>query len=128
MSYQLQVSESEDKNIIIYAIIIAVIFFCFILPTLEKKFNEEQVEIREKMESLTGGKIVKLDTNKCSRDCCLHTQWPAPHMPKKKNNKYISTNFMCNGGVGGGCLCVSKKDKSFLSKRGNNYLGCSKKT
>ena len=36
------------------------------------------------MESLTGGKIVKLDTNKCSRDCCLHTQWPAPHMPKKK--------------------------------------------
>lgn len=127
MSYQLQVSQPEDKNVIIYAIIIAVIFFCFILPKLERKFNEEQAEIREKMESLTGGKIVKLDTNKCSRDCCLHTQWPAPHMPKKKSDKYISTNFMCNGGVGGGCLCVSKKDKNFLSKRGNNYIGCGKK-
>ena len=33
---------------------------------------------------------------------------------------------MCNGGVGGGCLCVVKKIK-LLSKRGNNYLGCGKK-
>ena len=124
MSYQLQGSEIEDKNIIIYSIIIAVIFVCFVLPTLEKKFNEEQNEIREKMESLRGGKIIKLDTNKCSRECCLHTQWPAPHMPKKKSDKYISTNFMCNNG---GCLCVSKEDKAFLSKRGNNYMGCAKK-
>ena len=124
MSYQLQVSQPEDKNVIIYAIIIAVIFFCFILPKLEKKFNEEQTEIREKMESLTGGKIVKLDTNKCSRDCCLYTQWPVPHMPTKKSDKYVGTNFMCNGN-GGGCLCVSKKDREYLARRGQNFMPCS---
>ena len=124
MSFQLEIVEPENKNVVIYAIIIAVIFFVFILPRLEKKFAQEQNQIREKMESLKGGNILKLDRNKCSRDCCLHTQWPAPHMPEKKSDKYVGTNFMCNGGSGGGCLCVSKDDREYLAKRAHNFLPC----
>ena len=44
MSYQLQVSQPEDKNVIIYAIIIAVIFFCFILPKLEKNLMKNKLK------------------------------------------------------------------------------------
>tara|TARA_B100000524_G_scaffold333128_1_gene220768 strand:+ start:1708 stop:2130 length:423 start_codon:yes stop_codon:yes gene_type:complete len=127
MTFQLEVVESENKKVVCYAIIIAVIFFVFILPRLERKFAQEQNQIKEKMESLKGGNILKLDKNKCSRDCCLHTQWPAPHMPHKKSGKYVGTNFMCNGGTGGGCLCVTEEDREFLAKRGHNFLPCQNK-
>ena len=122
MSYQLQ--GSEDNRVVLYAVVVAAVFFIFILPKLEKKFAQEESEVREKMESLRGSSIRKLDTNKCSRDCCLYTQWPVPHMPTKKSDKYVGTNFMCNGN-GGGCLCVSKKDREYLARRGQNFMPCS---
>ena len=111
-------------NIVLYAVIAAVVFFIFILPRLEKKYVQEEEEFKETMKSLKSNSIRKLDTNKCSRDCCLHTQWPAPHMPKRKSSKYIGSNFMCNGN-GGGCLCVTKKDKNYLARRGRNFMPCS---
>ena len=122
MSYQLQ--GSEDNRVVLYAVVVAAVFLIFILPKLEKKFAQEESEVREKMESLRGSSIRKLDTNKCSRDCCLYTQWPVPHMPTKKSDKYVGTNFMCNGN-GGGCLCVSKKDREYLARRGQNFMPCS---
>ena len=126
MSFQLDVVDPENKNVIIYAIIIAVIFFVFILPRLEEKFAQEQKQIRENMESLKGDDILKFDRKKCSRYCCLHSQWPVPHIPSKKSDKYVGTNFMCNGGPGGGCLCVTEKDREYLAKRAHNFLPCKK--
>ena len=126
MSFQLDVAEPENKNVVLYAILIAVIFFVFILPKLEKTFAEEQAQIKEKMESLKGGKIIKFDENKCSRECCKWSQWPVSFMPDNKDNKYVGTNFMCNGGKGGGCLCVTDKQREYLAKRAQNFRPCSK--
>lgn len=117
----------SNNEVLMYAIVLGAIFFLFILPKIEKKYNQEQQEMIEKMSSLIEEKrnsILKMDTKKCSKECCLHTQWPAPHMPEKKSDKYIGTNFMCNNGNGGGCLCVTKQDKEYLSKRGLNYETC----
>ncbi len=122
MSSQLNIS--EDNKVVIYAVVIAAIFFLFILPCMEKKEREEEQQIKENMTSLINEKLRKLDTNNCSRDCCLHTQWPAPHMPKKEPSDYVGSNFMCNGGRGGGCLCVTKDDKNYLSERANNFKRC----
>ena len=122
MSSQLNIS--EDNKVVIYAVVIAAVFFLFILPCIEKKEREEEQQIKENMSSLMNEKLRKLDTNNCSRDCCLHTQWPAPHMPEKESSDYVGSNFMCNGGTGGGCLCVTKKDKNYLSERANNFKRC----
>jgi hypothetical protein len=119
-------TSANSNNTLMYAVIIAIIFFVFILPKLEKKHVEEELVVKENMESLKNSRTIrKLDTNKCSTDCCNHTQWPVPHMPNKKPSKYIGSNLMCNGN-GGGCLCVTKEDKDFLYKRGKNFLPCTK--
>lgn len=122
----------SNNEVLMYAIVLGAIFFIFILPRIEKKYNQEEDEMKkqvvEKMTSLLKAKkdnILKLDRRKCSRDCCLHTQWPAPHMPEKKSDKYIGSNFMCNGN-GGGCLCVSKEDTDYLAERGYNNRPCHK--
>ena len=118
----------SNNEVLMYAIVLGAIFFLFVLPKIEKKYHQEEDEMIEKMTSLINAKkneIKKLDRNKCSRDCCLHTQWPAPHMPEKKSDKYVGSNFMCNGN-GGGCLCVSKDDKDYLAKRGLNFRPCDK--
>jgi hypothetical protein len=129
MSFQLESyfnNSSTNNNTLMYAVIIAVIFFVFILPRLEKKHVQEEQIVKENMESLKKSNLIrKLDTNKCSTDCCNHTQWPVPHMPTKKSSKYVGSNLMCNGN-GGGCLCVTKEDKDYLSKRGRNFLPCKK--
>ena len=122
MTFQLE--NSNENNIVLYAVIAAVVFFIFILPGLEKKYVQEEEQFKETMKSLKSNSVRKLDTYKCSRDCCLHTQWPVPHMPKRKSSKYIASNFMCNGN-GGGCLCVTKKDKNYLARRGRNFMPCS---
>ena len=122
-----QLESSSDNNIILYAVIIGVIFFCFVLPRLEKQYVKENRKLKEKMVSLKfNDKIRKLDTNKCSRECCNHTQWPVPHMPSHKKGKYIGSNLMCNGN-GGGCLCVTKEDKEYLARRAHNFMPCAKK-
>lgn len=84
--------------------------------------------LKEKMQQVSNNEqkpITKFDKNKCSKECCNFTQWPAPHMPKLNNN-YIPTNLNCNGGEGGGCLCVSKDNYEYLSKRARNNTYCEK--
>ena len=122
MAFQLE--NSNENNIVLYSVITAVVFFIFILPCLEQKYIQEEEEFKETMTSSKLNNIRKLDTNKCSKDCCLHTQWPVPHIPTRKPGKYVASNFMCNGN-GSGCLCVTKKDKTYLSRRGHNNMPCS---
>ena len=123
MNYQ--IVEKDNNQVLIYIVAIAVIFFMFILPKLEKCNAKEENEVKEKFEQLKfeeveKSKINKIDLKKRSKDCCLWEQWPAPHMPKIKSDKYIGTNF----GTTGGCLCIDKKDYNYLSSRGKNFNRC----
>ena len=127
MSYQLV--QADDNKALIYVIVGAIVFFVFILPKLEKCYARDNSQIKEKMKSLTSHAhkdIVKMDKKKCAKECCAWTQWPVPHMPKTPD-EYEGTNFMCNGGPGGGCLCVTEKDREYLAKRAHNFLPCKKK-
>jgi hypothetical protein len=110
--------ESQEQRTLVYIIIGAFVFFFLVMPMLSK---ETFVETAENVSSLP-----KIDTNVCSRDCCLHTQWPVAHAPVNKEMaaKYIGSNMMCNnGGSGntqGGCVCFSKSDFNYLANRGTN--------
>jgi hypothetical protein len=120
----------ENNMVLIYGIIVAVVFFVFIMPMIEKCYNDEKKELVEKLENIMA---LKLDTNKCSRSCCVNSGWPLPKelqpndMSTDELKNYIPTNFSCNLGsnTGGGCVCVSKEDYEVLGSRGSNGVtGC----
>ena len=72
--------------------------------------------------------IPKIDMNKCDKSCCKHSQWmplymtlnPNPNLTPNPNENYIGSNYSCNGGNGSGCVCITKNDLNFLTKRGYN--------
>jgi hypothetical protein len=121
----------DNNKILLYGIIVAVVFFVFIMPLIEKCYNAEKHELVEKLENLMNP--IKLDTNKCSRSCCVNSGWEYPKelqpkdMTAEELKNYIPTNFSCNLGsnTGGGCVCVSKDDYEVLGSRGSNGVtGC----
>ena len=68
--------------------------------------------------------INKIDTKRCSTNCCKYTQWPVPFNTggidadnaKIDYSNIVSSNFSCSGsGTGSGCLCVNKDDMNYLS-------------
>ena len=118
-------STRQKDTILVIGIIMAYVFFNNILPLLEKMFNKDHSDLKEKMEALSNpNKINKFDTKKCSKSCCLHTQWKIPHLKHEIPKGYVGSNFMCANGSGGGCLCVTKKDLKYLTERGDNKPPC----
>jgi hypothetical protein len=125
-------SGGASNNFLFYAIIIIILFFLIIMPLIESLYNKEKKEIIEKLENAMIP--LKIDTQKCSRSCCINSGWPLPDdlkendIPEKELKNYISTNLSCNNssrGGGSGCVCVQKKDYELLSTRGNNgVIGC----
>ena len=110
-------AKSKKDNTFLVSIIIAVVFFYVVLPKLEKQHTLEERETMENIQANVNG----IDTNKCSRDCCSHTQWQPPHMPPHdSNSQYIGTNLSCNRGEGSGCLCMTQGDFNNLQARGGN--------
>lgn len=107
----------QENRIMLYVIIGTIVFFFLVMPILTRENFAE-------MTSTNG--IPKIDTNICSRDCCLHAQWPVPHIPINKDiaDKYIGSNMMCNNGgygdVQGGCVCFTKDNFNYLANRGTN--------
>ena len=102
-----------DGNTLIVGLILAVIVYSYLLPSLKKDM--------EKMAPLKDDAILKVDTNTCSRDCCKHAQWPVPFKNNAENDDgNVSSNLMCNGGSGGGCVCLKKEEKTYLSERAGN--------
>ena len=120
---------SEDNRTLLYSIILALVFFFYIMPKIEANAAEEEAEnavIREAMVSLKGN--TKVDTSICSRKCCnIEGQWPIPFnrvedasVSDEDLKKYQSSNYMCNHGIGGGCVCVEKGTWNYLGSRGQN--------
>ena len=117
----------ENNMFLINAIIVIILFFIFIMPAIEKCYNDETKELVEKLENIMD---IKVDTNKCSKSCCINSGWPLPKelqptdMTSDELTKYIPTNFSCNLGSnnGGGCVCVTKNDYELLGNRGNNGI------
>ena len=114
------------NNFLFYAIIIIILFFFIIMPIIESLYNKERKEIIEKLENAM--MPLKIDTQKCSRSCCINSGWPLPDalkendIPEKELKNYISTNLSCGNGSnnGSGCVCIKKDDYELLSTRGNN--------
>ena len=102
---------SDDDRIIVFALIIGVLFFYFILPEVEIAYAQDESELMELMTN------VGVHNNKCSRDCCRHTQW-LPEDMKLEDSKdgYVGSNLTCDSG----CLCVKEEDLTNLSNRGGN--------
>lgn len=116
---------SEKDTILVFGVIIAFLFFTYILPYLESQFNEDKKVLKEGMEVLDNHhKLNKLDLKQCSKNCCLHTQWTVPHIKNKIPKGYVGSNLMCANGNGGGCLCVTPKDLKYLEDRGKNKTPC----
>lgn len=123
-----QTGGAENNKVLIYGLIVGVVFFLFIMPMIEKCYNNDKKALMEKLENVM--MPLKVDTNKCSRSCCINSGWPLPEelqtkdMTKEELKNYIPTNFTCNlgasDGSGGGCVCMKKQDYEVLGSRGTN--------
>jgi hypothetical protein len=118
--------KSDNCKILLFSIIIAIGFFFILMPMIENCYTKDNNNIKEKLENINSEVPTKIDTNKCSKSCCLTTQWPLPKellsndiQPEELKN-YIPTNMFCNLGNGSGCACVTKSDFNYLTSRGGN--------
>jgi hypothetical protein len=116
----------SDNCMLIAIITCSILFFFIVLPIIDKQNMEEEIMLREDFENMN--KLVKIDENKCSPNCCKHVQWPVPFntiTPGEENKykDYIGSNLTCNLGnnTGGGCVCVKKSDYEYLGRRGQDF-------
>jgi hypothetical protein len=128
-----------DNNIInsdtlLFILIILVILFIinYVYPTIIDKSIHESFESNIKINKILDSISVKtnnnyiqgIDKNLCSKQCCKFVQWPVPFNTKNPIisddilNNFIPSNFSCNLGDSGGCLCITKDDYNYLSNHG----------
>jgi hypothetical protein len=130
-----------NNKILLYSIILILVFFIIVLPCFDKLHYHDQKILNEDFDNLINAqtsdltneptntdnsdKLVLIDKNICSKACCKFTQWPVPFNTVPPNvsqeilDKFIGTNFTCNGGSdGGGCVCASKSDLNYLTNHG----------
>jgi hypothetical protein len=135
MSYQLVNKNNSDITLIILSILIGILVIFFINPCINNKNQKEKFEIDSKVtkiidKMLPSNKINddlhKIDQKICSKQCCKFIQWPVPFNTKNPTIKdevldnFIPSNFACNGGDNGGCVCITKDDYNYLSNHGQN--------
>lgn len=108
---------TESRQAFSLCLCLTIVFVLFVMPQLEKCYNQETRETFEKINKLKDKH--KLDLHKCSKSCCAHTQWPVPHMDKV-DDEWEGTNLMCGHGRGNGCVCVKKGGRKFLTNRLGN--------
>ena len=130
LNFNLFGGNKEDNNIFIYSIIIAVIFFIFIMPFIEKCQKKEQEDFKADMNNLFTGEPKSIFNNKCSRSCCINTGWPYPKellendIDPEELKTYVPNNFSCSLGsdINGGCICMTQKDKDYLMNKAGNSM------
>jgi len=124
----MNLKSNNDSQILLWLLIIGAIFVIVLMPIFQYCQNQDKNELRERFDSIFSGEPKFLFSNKCARSCCINSGWPYPPELLEKDispeelKKYIPTNFSCALGsnVNGGCLCVTKNDFDYLSKRGGN--------
>ncbi len=116
---------NTNNKVLMFVLLGAVLFFIFVMPTLDKNNNKELAKLKEGLENISSN--TKLDQNLCSRQCCKHVQWPVPgeltagNMTPEQLANFIPSNLTCsNGDSSGGCLCIKKEEFNFLANRGTN--------
>jgi hypothetical protein len=118
----------RPNQILICVILIAIIFFLFIMPKIEHYDNVDNMAFKNDLSNALNKDIAKIDTNKCSKSCCVYTQWQLPPelqqtgLSAEESQKYIPSNFSCNFGSnsGSGCVCYTKEDSEYLTNKGGN--------
>lgn len=110
---------NRNNTVVLYVLIGVIIFFLFIMPCLD---NNENFDIPTNTNNGPDHISDNIDTKDCSQSCCKFTQWLPPDMqnndPKYKD--YVGSNFSCNSGYGGGCVCTKKEDLEYLNKKADN--------
>ena len=120
--------KDNDTETLIYSLIIAVLFIIIIMPVLQNCKKQDKMKLKENLENIFSGEHKFLFSNKCARSCCINSGWPYPNELLEKDisaeelKNYVPTNFSCGLGsnLNGGCLCTTKEDLEYLSKRGGN--------
>ena len=102
MESQKTFSSKNSNTILLYIILGAAIFFILILPVLNNRCEKELQENLDNVIDTNQASSHKLDMNKCSRQCCKHTQWQLPAalqakgpIPDEELKNYIGSNFSC---------------------------------
>ena len=98
------------------------------MPYLEFACNKDKNALRENLENILNQSIRPIDTNKCSRSCCINSGWPYPSDVLDKDidpvelKKYVPNNFSCTDGPSNksGCLCVTQQDLDYLTNKAGN--------
>ena len=120
-------NNNNDIKILIYLLLITLVAVIVLMPILKICKNIKS-PLKEKLENIFNNEPKFLFNNKCARSCCINSGWPYPNellekdINKEELKNYIPTNYSCGLGsnINGGCLCVTKDDFDYLSKRGGN--------
>jgi hypothetical protein len=145
MSFQHIKEESSDYSFILLSILIGVLFIFIIYPCIMNQNQDEDLKIDQQISEIftdintsqpnisqpntnqpNTNQPNKIDQKICSKQCCKFVQWPIPFNTRNPNVKddvldnFIPTNFGCNGGENGGCVCLTKDDYNYLSEHGQN--------
>lgn len=131
MDFQIltNVMNNENNQIFFYSVILALVFFLFIMPYLEKCYMEDKNVLKEKLENIfNNSSIDPIDLKKCSRSCCINSGWPYPEevldndIDADELKNYVPNNFSCMYGsnINSGCLCLTQKDLTTLTNKAGN--------
>jgi len=132
MAYQLIKAEDSDNTFLILAILIGILIIFIIYPNIMSQNHSEGFQIDQQVNKILTDTInkekdvPKIDQRICSKQCCKFIQWPVPFNTKNPIvkddvlNNFIPSNFACNGGENGGCVCLTKDDYNYLSEHGQN--------
>jgi len=122
-----QVGSGNNNAILLLSLIVIFLFYFIVMPLIEKYYYKEKEDFYEKLSNTMNNNI---DNNKCSRSCCLinKNNWAVPNeligtdksISPEELKKYIPSNLNCNGGSGGGCVCITNDDYVNVNTHGGN--------
>lgn len=137
---------NTNDSFLILSILVVFVIFYYIYQNVVGQSKKEGFQIDDKVNNLIqnassrpdiiyidndssikeekDNKIIKIDQNVCSKQCCKFIQWPVPFNTRNPTisnstlDKFIPSNLACNGGSNGGCVCLTKDDFNYLSNHG----------